>query len=61
MSAADQVAALKERHLRNNPEAECFIKADDISIIKVVISKAKVSDSTNHVEEYSDLQPRSSN
>lgn len=41
----------KEKHLSNNPEAECFIKADNIYIIKIKISKAKVSDSTNKIAE----------
>ncbi|VVT49476.1 uncharacterized protein SAPINGB_P002288 [Magnusiomyces paraingens] len=58
---ANLVDILKEKHLKNNPEAECFIKPDNIAIIKIVVSKAKISDSTNNIQEFSDLQPRTSN
>lgn len=51
-ASSSSVEFYKQQLLHANPEAECFIKQDNIAIIKVRILKAKVSDSANHISEY---------
>ncbi len=48
----EELKYYKDLHLKNNPNAKCFIEGDNISLILIKIDGSKVVDSNNNISQY---------
>ncbi|ODV86693.1 hypothetical protein CANARDRAFT_6269 [[Candida] arabinofermentans NRRL YB-2248] len=42
----------KDLHLKNNPNAKCFIEGDNVAMVLIKIDGSKVVDSNNNISQY---------